>query len=151
MKRTEDFADKWLPTLNNGAKAVVRHAAVATQPTGHAKTADEFVQSLGFAAIGYNWELLDAGAEPSEPRSALKELHSALAQDIDNPNRPWLTDDVAARCAREFLDLFDPASRTIVSNRYDGLWNPIAGGAVEWGFVGFDEQVIALLLIMSDQ
>jgi len=29
------------------------------------------------------------------------------------------------------------------------LWNPISGGAVEWGFVGFDASRIAILLLVA--
>lgn len=125
-------------------------AELTDVPGAPAATADGFLSGLGMTAIGYNWELLDASSEADAPRSALAELTSALSRDINSPNRPWLAPDAAALCAKGFLGAFEPWSRTVVSNRYDGLWNPISGAAVEWGFVGFDDQAIALLLITGD-
>ena len=115
----------------------------------HSAIADAFAEELGLTPIGFNWELLDASASQDEPRSALGELTKALSHDIANPSTPWLDQSAAHQCANNFLSLFDAADRTVVSNRYDGLWNPISGGAVEWGFVGFDASRIAILLLVA--
>ncbi|MFU7529121.1 hypothetical protein [Qipengyuania sp. ASV99] len=141
------FAARWLPLLNNGARAQFHHRIGPIMPAPHSEIADGFIGGLGFAKIGFNWELLDALPGADGPRSAWAQMEQALAGDIANPARPWLAQADAAACARDFIALFDPERRTLVANRYDGLWNPIAGAAVEWAFVGFDDKAIALLLI----
>jgi hypothetical protein len=111
------------------------------------RIADDFVTSRGFVAIGFNWELLDAEASPGEPRSGEGEIVKALTGTLANPAKPWLAHDAATACAHDFLSLFEPPARTLLANRYDGLWNPIGGSATEWGFVGYDAKTIALLLL----
>ncbi len=148
--RLKQFESDWLGTLQSGSNVAFASAELQQAPGAPAATADSFVSGLGMRAIGYNWELLDSSSDADAPRSALAELASALSQDINNPNQPWLAPDAAALCAQGFLGAFETWSRTIVSNRYDGLWNPVSGAAVEWGFVGFDDQAIALLLITGD-
>ena len=113
----------------------------------HTAIADAFVCAQGFSAIRFNWELLDAGALPPASRSAFGEISTALSGKLSNPNTPWLERGEAEQCAGDFLKLFDPQYCTIVSNRYDGLWHPISGAGVEWGFVGFDNGFAALLLL----
>ena len=109
--------------------------------------ADGFVKMLGRKPIGFNWELLDATGDFGSARSAIGELTQALCHDIANPSAPWLTQEAAQLCASQFLQLFDAGSLTVVANRYDGLWNPISGAAIEWGFVSFDQNNIALFLL----
>ncbi len=150
LERLKRFEVEWLAGLQAQARVTFACGELETGLGSPANTADTFVSGLGMTAIGYNWELLDASSDAEAPRSALNELTSALSQDINNPNQPWLTADAAALWAEAFLGAFEPWSRTIVSNRYDGLWNPISGAAVEWGFVGFDNSAIALLLITGD-
>lgn len=113
----------------------------------HTNIANDYVQSLGYRSIGYNWELLDAEADGQAPRSAIRQIAEALSHELSNPSKDWLPAQTASACASDFLALFDPAGLTVVSNRYDGLWNPIAGFGAEWCFVGFDEQCIAMLLL----
>ncbi len=147
LSELERFQQEWLGQLNNGANAAFRfesYAPVMATPTA---IADRFVSSLGFKAIGFNWELLDAFETASGPRSAFDEIAAAVGADIANPNQTRLAPSRSQACAAQFLDAFDQGTRTVVSNRYDGLWNPIAGHAVEWGFVAFDDQQIALLLL----
>ena len=144
------FGDRWLPRLNSGAKTMLHHGPLPGETGIHSAIADAFVVIHGYSPIGFNWELLDASPDASGPRSALTQLRDAMANAISNPNKAWLGAEKADRCASEFLGAFDPATRTVVSNRYDGLWNPIAGKSVEWGFVAFDDLRIALLLICGD-
>lgn len=145
----EAFAARWVQRLADGAWVRFEHGAPDPAAFIHSAVADGFVGSLGLKPIGYNWELLDSSGDASAPRSATGELTLAMSSDLANPNRPWLPEEEARRCAGDFLALFDSASRTIVSNRYDGLWNPIAGHDVEWGFVGWDQNRIALLLLAA--
>lgn len=143
----ERFGNRWLARLNNGARTVFEHAEMHEERGLHSAVADDFVAGLGMKPIGFNWELLDASREASGPRSAFAQLAQALSNDISNPSKEWLGATEAERCAFDFLQAFDQATLTFVSNRYDGLWNPISGASVEWGFVGFDARHIALLLI----
>jgi len=144
-----DFERRWLDRLASGAKVLSRAGEPGETAFTHASIADEFVNSLGLKPIGFNWELLDASAPADGVRSALGEMAKALGSDLHNPSKQWLAPDQATHCARDFLDMFDRNDLTVVSNRYDGLWNPIAGGEVEWGFVSFDRQRIALLLLVA--
>lgn len=147
MSEFEAFEDKWLPVLASRAMVCFRSGTPDPDAFTHAAIADQFVQSHQMSPIGFNWELLDADADRDKPRSALGELTKALSHDLANPSKDWLEQKTASQCAQEFLSLFEPAGRTIIANRYDGLWNPISGQAVEWGFVGFDQRKIALLLL----
>ena len=130
----EQFRHHWLGRLNEGVRTAFEFAERSGAIGLHSTIADEFVVSLGLSGIGFNWELLDASPEASGERAALTQLSEAIRQ----PQAQGVGCDVNA---------FDPASCTIVSNRYDGLWNPISGAPVEWGFVCFDDHRIALLLI----
>lgn len=147
MVTPQEFEAKWLARLRDDALAAFHHGPTPAGAGIHSAIADTFVEERGLVPIGFNWELLDAGASIDEPRSALGELTAAMRDDIGQPGRTWLGEEVARLCAEDFLAMFDPASRTVVSNRYDGLWNPISGAPVEWGFVGFDNRTTALLLI----
>ncbi|MEL7445308.1 MAG: hypothetical protein AAGK02_05780 [Pseudomonadota bacterium] len=144
------FEAKWLQRLREGAKVAFQHGPVSQDQLVHHAIADAFVETHGLKPIGFNWELLDAGSDMQAPRAALSEISSAFANTISNSNREWLGMKVGEQIAHDFLALFDSLTRTVVSNRYDGLWNPISGAAVEWGFVGFDDKRIALLLIVQD-
>ena len=147
----ERFEAEWLPRLNRGASTVFQFAEAPGESRLHTAIADAFVSGLGYSAIGFNWELLDAEADAASPRSARGELTQAIANDIANPNSKWLGGYVASRCASDLLNAFDASTLTVVSNRFDGLWNPIAGADVEWAFVLFDDTQIALLLITPER
>ncbi|MBT8388055.1 MAG: hypothetical protein HKM91_04820 [Altererythrobacter sp.] len=141
------FEEKWLSRLNDGARTTFHYGPTPSGSGMHSALADAFVEGFGFTPIGFNWELLDAIAPPDQPRSAIGELTMAFANDISNPSLGWLGEPAALECAQDLLSAFDSAALTVVSNRYDGLWNPISGASVEWGFVCFDDRQAALLLI----
>jgi hypothetical protein len=141
------FIERWRPVLESGALVKFAYGPRGEVSGNHCEVADQVVGTLGLKQIGFNWELLDAAAPEGSPRSGEGELMKALTQNLANPSHPWLSDAQANECASEFLGLFDAATLTLVSNRYDGLWNPIAGGSTEWGFVGFDEAQVVLLLL----
>ena len=147
MRGAEDFITRWRPVLESGALVKFASGPRGTQSGNHCVVADQIVGTLGLKQIGFNWELLDAAAPQGEPRSGRAELMQALTQNLVNPSQPWLSYDEASKCTDQFLRLFDPATLTLVSNRYDGLWNPIAGGTTEWGFVGFDDTQTVMLLL----
>ena len=96
--------------------------------------------------IGFNWELLDAHGGPDEPRSALGVMAGAFTNHMEFPKQEWLGEQDALSCASDFVSLFDPSGRTIVSNRLTDFWNPLTDAKIEWGFVGFDDTRIAVLL-----
>lgn len=145
--KAQGFARRWRPVLESGALVHFAYGPRASGTGNHCEVADRFVDTLGLKTIGFNWQLLDPGAPQDEVRSGMGELVKAFTQNLVNPSQPWLSHGEGKACAREFLDLFDLHTLTLVSNRYDGLWHPIAGGATEWGFVGFDSDLIALLLL----
>jgi len=147
LSKLELFQQQWLSKLNSGANAIFRFENHTPGMATPSSIADRFVSSLGYKAIGFNWELLDAFETASGPRSAFDEVSTAVGTDIANPNQIRLEPSQSRACAAQFLGAFDQSTRTVVSNRYDGLWNPIAGHAVEWGFVAFDDSQIALLLL----
>jgi hypothetical protein len=149
MGATESFITRWRPVLESGALVKFAYGPRGTVAGNHCDIADQFVGQLGLKKIGFNWELLDASAPEGEPRSGRAELIKAFVNNLANPSQPWLSDVQASECAGEFLDLFDAGTLSLVSNRYDGLWNPIAGGSTEWGFVGFDSTQIVLLLLVD--
>ncbi|MEP0392818.1 MAG: hypothetical protein ABJ205_08050 [Erythrobacter sp.] len=146
-EKARAFIERWRPVLESGALVHFAYGPCAAETGNHCQIADQFVEALGFKTIGFNWQLLDAGAPQGEVRSGLGELVKALTEDLVNPSRPWLSHQEGEACAKEFLDLFEAPALTLVSNRYDGLWNPIASAATEWGFVGFDHETTALLLL----
>lgn len=143
------FIERWRSILESGALVKFAYGPRGNQSGNHCEVADTIVGTLGLKQIGFNWELLDAGASPGEPRSGHGELVKALTQNLANPSQPWLSEPQASECADDFVALFDPATLTLVSNRYDGLWNPIAGGSTEWGFVAFDDRQSVLLLLVA--
>ena len=141
------FIDRWRPVLESGALVKFAYGPRASMTGNHCEVADRLVATLGLKQIGFNWELLDPLAPEGEPRSGKGELMKAFTQNLANPSQSWLSEPQARECAEGFLGLFDAATMTLVSNRYDGLWNPIAGGSTEWGFVGFDDTLSVLLLL----
>lgn len=141
------FIERWRPVLESGALVKFAYGPRGSTSGNHCEIADQLVTTLGLKPIGFNWELLDAGAPEGSSRSGKGELIEALTHSLANPSQAWLSEAQARECADQFLSLFDPAALTLVSNRYDGLWNPIAGGATEWGFVGFDATQAVLLLL----
>jgi hypothetical protein len=145
----EAFSANWRSILETGALVHIAHGPRAGFEGNHCQIADGFIGQLGMTPIGFNWELLDASAGEGERRSGTGELVNALTHKIDNPGQPWLEPEQARACAADFLQGFDPLTLTLVSNRYDGLWNPIAGASVEWGFVAYDADTIALLLLAA--
>ncbi|MEM1052183.1 MAG: hypothetical protein AAGI28_08805 [Pseudomonadota bacterium] len=147
MEAPSAYIARWRPVLESGAKVKFAYGPSSPYTGNHCEIADDFVGTLALKQIGFNWELLDAGVPEGEPRSGKSELIKALTSDITNPSQPWLSPQVARDFAEGFLGLFEPTTLTLVSNRYDGLWNPIAGAATEWGFVGFDARHIVLLLL----
>lgn len=151
LTRLEAFFAQWQERLC-GDRAEVHFAARALDapPLLHSACADSFVTSLGYQAIGGNWELLDAEAAPDEPRSAVAALGEAFASDMALPQQKWLGDEAAREMAAEFLACFAPATRQIVTNRMYFGWNPITTASIEWAFVAFDDQAIALLLATAE-
>ena len=149
MEGPEAFIERWRAVLESGSLVKYAYGPRGEMAGNHCQNADQFVGALGLKQIGFNWELLDAGAPEGEARSGKGELVKALSHDLANPSHDWLSREEARACAHGFLELFDPATLTLVSNRYDGLWNPIAGAATEWGFVGFDKTRIVLLLLAA--
>ncbi|AWW73442.1 hypothetical protein CD351_03250 [Erythrobacter sp. KY5] len=144
------FRTSWLPVLNDGAATLLIHVEGEGEIAPHTLIADNFVGEYGYRRIGFNWELLDASPDAQGSRAAEHQLVEALSKNIANPSKQWLSKKSASACAKEFLALFRPEDRTVVSNRYDGLWNPISQASNEWAFVGFDRQLSVLLLITED-
>lgn len=143
------FEAKWLAALNRQTPAKIAFGSLPQERASPYAMADAFITSLGLKPIGFNWELLDPEAVAGAPRSAQGELHKALTQLSGNPDSGPLSSSDAEDCAADFWELFELAQLNVVSNRYDGLWNPVAGGEIEWGFVAFDQSHIGLLLLMN--
>jgi hypothetical protein len=151
LARLGAFIASWSDRLCADS-AVVR---IATRPMEnlpglHTACADTFVADLGYKPIGGNWELLDAEAAPDAPRSALAALVQAFARNMVYSREPWLGEADALAMGADFLACFDPATRQIVTNRMYFGWNPITDAAIEWAFVAFDDQAIALLLATDE-
>ena len=151
LARLDAFRIGWSERLCAGS-ATVRIASHALEglPGLHTARADAFVTGLGYQPIGGNWELLDADAAPDAPRSALAALREAFAHSMVFAREPWLGEADAIAMGAEFLACFDPASRQIVTNRMYFGWNPITTASIEWAFVAFDDQAIALLLATDE-
>ncbi|BDI60010.1 hypothetical protein [Qipengyuania nanhaisediminis] len=143
------FRETWLARLNEGAETLLFHEANPVEGGLHTRIADDFVASHGYKPIGFNWELLDAAPGATGKRAAPSQLAEAFAGRIENPRQEWLSRPDAEACAEAFLALFDEPPLTLVSNRYDGLWNPISSAHDQWAFVGFDRGATALLLITA--
>lgn len=147
----EAFIVEWRKPLETAAKVAFHCAQRSEDFAAPHVTADRFVELLSYKPIGFAWEMLDAADDAGGPRSAMQVIGDALATNMDASKREWLGQERAKACASQFVELFDPISRTVLSNRYDGLWHPISGAQVEWAFVGFDEHKIALLLLSEQR
>lgn len=147
LQSLESFIETWRAVIEQHANAVFHCATLNEDYRAPHTIADEFINGHGFKPIGFNWEMLDAAPEADGERAALQVISKALARNVALPQQIWLGDDAATRCAEELLACFDPVHRTVLSNHFAGLWNPIAGAAVEWAFVAMDDRAIALLLV----
>ncbi|WP_271439877.1 hypothetical protein [Pontixanthobacter luteolus] len=143
------FIADWREPLEQQAGVLFATGALDAPSLMHTDVADRFVQSQGLRPIGANWEMLDPSGDDSAPRSAIAFFADALSQNMVLPRRSWLGEGRARQCGREFLACFEPRSRTILTNRMDFGWNPISAANVEWAFIGFDDQKIALLLLAA--
>ena len=147
MIAPDAFLTQWKAPLGEQAR-VTFALGENPEPQGtYGAVANAFVEAQNLKPIGFNWELLDPHAPQGEPRSALGTIAEALTHHMEYPSRDWLGRDAAARCAHDFLDLFDPTDRTVLTNRFGDLWNPLTDARIEWGFVGFDSQRAGLLLL----
>ncbi len=146
-ERLAAFAAQWLSRLEAGAQAVFVEGLVPETGGSPAAIADAFVQSKGFKPIGYNWEMLDPSASPTEPRSAVGTLAGAFDRDMEFPQQTWLGESDARACAADFVSAFDPLRCSVLTNRMVHGWHPLSDAAIEWAFVGFDQTRIALLLL----
>lgn len=146
LEKLNQFIAKWRASLEAQAKLTFLCAEIEESFDPPQVIADRFVRSRGFKPIGHNWELLDAAPDASGGRSAAEIIADALAKDMVF-GKEWLGSKPAMECANEFLSAFTPERRTILSNRYDGLWNPITNAQIEYAFVGFDDRKIALLVV----
>ncbi len=143
------FISRWRQPLEARAQIVFRASERGYGGGNYCAVANAFVEQHGFKPIGFNWELLDPEASPDKPRSARGVIAEAFARDMALPQTQWLG-ETAKDCAADFVALFDQSERTIVSNRMGDLWNPLTDARIEWGFVGFDAERIALLLAMTN-
>lgn len=149
METPEDFIQKWRAPLETGAR-ILFHSGPVVESGDYCDYANSFVKEAGLKTIGFNWELLDPYSEPGEPRSALGTIADAFAMQMEFPQKEWLGKARAAECARDFHALFADRDPTILSNRFGDLWNPLTDARIEWGFIGFDEERIVLLLAVID-
>ncbi len=143
------FRDRWRDALASRATFVFHCAEIDPSFDPPQQVADDFVAQFGFTPIGFNWEMLDAAPGASGARSAAVVIADAFARDMVLSKQDWLGEERALNCAKEFVAAFRPDRRTVLSNRFDGLWNPISPSTFEWAFVGFDDRKIALLLVMA--
>ncbi|WP_108789918.1 hypothetical protein [Erythrobacter sp. Alg231-14] len=145
----DTFWAEWQRPLEDRAQ-IVFDEAITPQTTGtHCDIADAIMQAKGLKPIGFNWEMLDAFGGPDDTRSALGVIADALRADMEFPQQEWLGDHGAAACARDFVGLFE-GPKTVLSNRLEGLWNPVSDARIEWCFVGFDDVRAAVLLLMRE-
>jgi hypothetical protein len=148
----EIFAARWRTALEARARIIFKSGLLPDAGGNHCQIADAFVVSCGFAPIGYNWEMLDPEGGMADARSAIGVMAGAFAADLELPQTEWLGEVRAQACAADFVAMFDAAEaepRMILSNRLEGLWNPVSDARIEWAFVGFDASRIALLLAMT--
>ena len=143
------FLNRWGAALEERSRVVFEVMPFPDGASNYCIVADAVAQQLGLKTIGYNWELLDAQGAIDDARSALAVIAGALTNDMEFPKQAWLGADGAAACAQDFLSLFE-APITVVSNRLEGLWNPLTQARIEWAFVGMDGSRAALLLLARD-
>jgi hypothetical protein len=149
-ERLAAFEAKWLARLEAGADAVFVAGPVPDTGGAPAAVADDWVAAHGLKRIGYNWEMLDPLARAGEPRSALGTLAEVFEHHMAFPQQEWLGSADARACASDFITAFDPARCTVLTNRMDFGWHPVSEAAIEWAFVGFDQERIALLLLTQN-
>jgi len=147
MGTPDAFVERWNAPLSEQASVTFALAQNPQPQSTYGDTANAFVEAQGLKPIGFNWELLDPYAAPGEPRSALGTMAEAMAHHMEYPSREWLGEAAALQCAQDFVDLFDAADRTILTNRFGDLWNPLTDARIEWGFVGFDTRHAGLLVL----
>ncbi len=151
LVRLDAYFTAWRERLcEDSAEVRFTAQALAAPPGLHFACADSFVVSLGYVPISGNWELLDAEAGVSEPRSARGALVQAFAKNMVFSSEPWLGEEAALAMAEDFLACFKPGTRQIVTNRMYFGWNPITTATIEWAFVAFDDTAIALLLATAE-
>lgn len=155
LTRLNQFIADWRASLETNAAVFFEARTLGSLESAPPQIADRFVCECGFTPIGVHWEMLAPEASPYEPRSARGAFKDALAMDLVMKSK-WLGDARALECGEQFLRAFDPAWATIVTNhivRAQGMseaWNPISDWTLEWAFVGFDREAIALLLVMAE-
>lgn len=155
LVRLEAFIEQWRAPLQTKAAIVFEAREIGDMAGAPPQVADRFVIECGFKPIGVHWEMLDPEAGPTESRSATGAFRDALAKDLVMKSM-WLGDTKALECAEQFVGAFDPAWATILTNHItrDGgkseAWNPISDRSLEWAFVGYDRDAIALLLITAE-
>lgn len=145
-----EFIARWGRPLEERARVVFACGPREKDGRNYCDIANDFVESQGFVGIGFNWELLDAEAGPGETRSARGTIADAFAYDMMLPQTRWLGRESARDCAEDFVNLFAPENRTIVSNRLNDLWNPLSRARIEWAFIGFDAVHKVFLMVQSD-
>ncbi len=150
LEQLARFEEAWRVPFEAQAGFIFEARKLEQPHLVHTKVADHFVQSLGLKPIGTNWEMLDGSGEADAPRSAIAAFMDALSNNMARPQQIWLGLEKAAECGRDFVRAFEPAQRTILTNRMDFGWHPISDAAIEWAFVGFDEHKIALLLVTAE-
>ena len=149
--RLDAFIAAWCERLRvDTAEVRIEARPLDTPPGLHAACADAFVSGLGYQPIGGNWELLDAEADLTGPRSAHAALVAAFSRNMVFSNAAWLSEVDALAMAKDFLACFDPGRLQIMTNRMYFGWNPITTAAIEWAFVAFDDTAIALLLATAE-
>ncbi|MEL6238190.1 MAG: hypothetical protein AAFQ90_06310 [Pseudomonadota bacterium] len=155
LKRLESFEKSWREPLQSCAQVAFHYRAREHTMGAPARVADDFVARCGYKSIGFHWELLDPLAERTGDRSALGAFEDALAKDLAM-RTSWLGSDRALECGREFLAAFEPPHLTLVTNHIvraagqSEAWTPISNATFEWAFVGFDDAIIALLLLTAE-
>ena len=147
LQNLESFIAIWRPRIAKHADLAFHCASLNEDYRAPHTIANGFVSEHGFTAIGFNWEMLDATPEADGERSAAHVISKALACNVERPQQIWLGEETANQCAEQLLGCFDPMQRTVLSNHFAGLWNPISGRSVEWAFVAMDDRAIALLLV----
>ncbi|MBV7265325.1 hypothetical protein [Erythrobacter ani] len=149
LESLDAFIEKWRASLSEQAQIAFETRMLDDVSGLHSAIADHFAASLGLKSIGANWELLDPSGDEAVPRSAIAAFQEAFAKNMALPGTQWLGESRARECGRDFLGAFDPASRTIVTNRMYFGWHPLTDAQMEWAFIGFDDRAIALLLAVT--
>lgn len=150
LTKLKAFIGRWRRPIESRANLAFKTRALDNAARTPAAVADTLVQSLGYKAIGANWEMLDDGPDADAPRSAIAAFGEAMSNDMVFSKSEWLGQENGQQCGREFIDCFAARQRTVLTNRMYFGWNPITSAAFEWAFVGYDDQAIALLLLTAE-